>query len=146
MKSFIHFIIVALATSVTPAMADSSDTRQLVELPPNMRQHMLSNMRDHLQAVSEIQQALSSGDFDKAADIAESRLGMSSLATHGASHMAAFMPDKMQNIGTQMHRSASRFAVIAQESAVAGDVKPALAGLANITQNCVACHAAFRVH
>jgi hypothetical protein len=127
--------------------ADSeSDARQLVEFPAKMRQHMLGNMRDHLTAISEIQQALSSGDFDKAADIAETRIGMSSLSAHGASHMAAFMPDKMQAIGTQMHRSASRFAVIAQESAVEGNVKNALAGLAKITQNCVACHAAFRVH
>lgn len=154
MKLSIVFILSALTLFALPGTAGDnmqstnaqSDPRQLVEFPAQMRQHMLGNMRDHLTAISEIQQALSSGDFDKAADIAETRIGMSSLSAHGASHMAAFMPDKMQAIGTQMHRSASRFAVIAQESAVDGNVKNALAGLAKITQNCVACHAAFRVH
>jgi hypothetical protein len=146
MKLNIILSCMILAVLAAPVVAGDEDNRQLVEFPAQMRRHMLSNMRDHLQSISEIQQALSSGHFDKAADIAESRLGMSSLAAHGASHMAKFMPDKMQTIGTEMHRSASRFAVIAQESAVAGDVKPALDGLAKITQNCVACHAAFRVH
>jgi hypothetical protein len=153
-KLKIVFVLLVLALFALPIAASDnmessnseSDARQLVEFPAKMRQHMLGNMRDHLTAISEIQQALSSGDFDKAADIAETRIGMSSLSAHGASHMAAFMPDKMQAIGTQMHRSASRFAVIAQESAVDGNVKSALAGLAKITQNCVACHAAFRVH
>jgi hypothetical protein len=146
MKTKMILMTIALAVSATPVVAGDNDTRQLVEFPPNMRQHMLSNMRDHLQAVSEIQLALSSANFDKAADIAETRLGMSSLASHGASHMATFMPQQMQSIGTEMHHSASQFAIIAQESAVNGDIKKALSGLAKITQNCVACHAAFRVH
>jgi DNA-binding transcriptional MerR regulator len=138
--------IMLFAQSVTASDEHAGDSRQLVEFPPQMRQHMLGNMRNHLMAISEIQQALSEGNFDKAADTAETRLGMSSLAAHGAEHMAAFMPEKMQTIGSEMHRSASRFAVIAQESAVEGNFKNALAGLAKITQNCVACHAAFRVH
>jgi hypothetical protein len=81
-----------------------------------MHQHMLGNMRDRLLAVSEIQQELSLGAFDKAAGIAEKRLGMSSLTAHGASHMAPHMPKEMQEIGTQMHRAASQFAVLAEES------------------------------
>jgi ABC-type microcin C transport system permease subunit YejE len=124
----------------------ANDTRQLIEFPPMMRQHLLSNMRDHLAAITEIQQALSSGTFDQAAEIAEKRIGMSSLISHGASHMAPYMPKAMQKIGTQMHRAASQFALIAQESAVDGDIKRAIGGLAKITQQCVACHAAFRVH
>jgi len=146
MKYEITIIGILLAVLASNSVADDKDSRQFVELPPPMRQHMLTNMRDHLTAISEIQQALASGNFDQAADIAESRLGMSSLDSHGASHMAAFMPKEMQAIGTEMHRAASQFAVAAQESAVNGDIKPAIAGLAKITQRCVACHAAFRVH
>lgn len=122
----------------------ADDTRELVKLPEMMRHHMLGNMRDHLLALTEIQQKLSLGDFDKAADIAEQRLGMTSLTAHGASHMAHFMPKPMQEIGTQMHREASRFAVIAQESAVDGDARRAIAGLSAIMQQCVACHSAYR--
>ena len=70
----------------------AADPRQHVELPPMMQEHMLGNMRDHLLAISEIQAALAAGKFDQAANIAEHRIGMSSLQVHGASHMAPFMP------------------------------------------------------
>lgn len=146
MISKIFLLVFAISVAFPATAASDDDPRQLVEFPAMMRQHMLGNMRNNLLSISEIQQALSAGDFEKAADVAESRLGMSSLAAHGASHMAAFMPDKMQNIGTEMHHAASRFAVVAQESAVSGDVKRALQSLADITRQCVACHAAFRVH
>jgi hypothetical protein len=102
---------------------------------------MLANMRDHLSALSEIQTALSRGEFDQAAQIAESRIGMSSLAAHGASHMAPYMPKGMQAIGTEMHRAASRFAIVASE----GEVQQALASLAELTERCVACHSAYRI-
>lgn len=66
------------------------------------------------------------------------------LAT--ASHMAPHMPQAMREIGTGMHRAASRFAVAAQEAAVTGDTRRALGGLAAVTRQCVACHAAYRIH
>jgi len=110
-----------------------------------MREHMLANMRDHLAALSEIQAALAAGRYEQAADVAEQRLGMSSLERHGASHMAAYMPQAMQDIGTNMHRAASRFARAAQESAVANEPARALSALAALTQQCVACHASFKL-
>jgi hypothetical protein len=115
-------------------------------MPTPMQQHMLTNMRDHLLAITEIQQSLGAGDYDRAAEVAEKRIGMSSLATHGAAHMAPYMPKAMQDIGTQMHKAASRFAVVAQETAVDGNLKRAIAALSGITQQCVACHASFRAH
>jgi hypothetical protein len=71
---------------------------------------------------------------------------MSSLASHGAAHMATYMPEPMQAIGTQMHRAASRFALIAQEASVDRDLPRALKSLSAVTQQCVACHAAYRIH
>jgi hypothetical protein len=144
MKSLRLFLAWVLQAAAIQLPADQKDTRRLVELPPPMREHMLANMRDHLSALTAIQQALSSGAFGKAAAIAENRLGMSSLAAHGASHMAPHMPKEMQEIGTGMHRAASQFARTAEETAVDGDVKRAIGGLARVTQQCVACHAAFR--
>ncbi len=106
-----------------------------------MRQHMLSNMRDHLLALNEILTNMAKGQLDKAADIAESRLGMSSLEAHGASHMAKFMPEGMREAGTSMHRAASRFALKAQE----GEVLPAYNALSEVTSACVACHSGYRI-
>jgi hypothetical protein len=108
-----------LALAAQAGAVTAGDSRQLVDLPPVMREHMLGNMRDHLAAMLEIQQALAAGDYSTAGRVAELRIGVSSLTSHGASHMAPFMPAAMQDIGTAMHHAASQF---------------------------VACHAAFRAH
>ena len=67
------------------------------------------------------------------------------MAAHGAHESSKFMPEGMQAIGTQMHRSASRFATEVQNSAATGDLKPALSALSRVTQACVACHAGYRL-
>ncbi len=121
------------------------DTRTIVHFPEELRIHTLANMRDHLLALSEIQQALALEQFDQAGEIAEQRLGMSSLGLHGAHEVGQYMPTAMAAIGTRMHQAASRFAVAANDAAVAGDVKPALAALSDVTRQCVACHSGFRV-
>jgi hypothetical protein len=127
------------------AAADDADRRERVALPEMMQRHMLANMRDHLLAIAQVQDALADGSFDAAGSIAEERLGMSSLASHGASHMAPYMPEPMRAIGSQMHRAASQFALIAQDASVDQDLPRALKSLSAITRQCVACHAAYRV-
>jgi cytochrome c556 len=52
----------------------------------------------------------------------------------------------MQDLGSTMHRSASQFARLATEASVTGDLKGPLAALSTLTQNCVACHAAYRLY
>ena len=123
----------------------AGDTRMLVHFPERLRIHMLANMRDHLLALSEIQEALAREEFDQASAIAEQRLGMTSLKLHGAHEVGQYMPKEMAAIGTEMHRAASRFAVAADNAAVGGDVKPALAALSGVTRACVACHNSYRV-
>jgi hypothetical protein len=117
------------------------NSRQLVELPEMMQQHMMSNMRDHLSVINEILINMTDNELDQAAEIAESRLGMSSLESHGANHMAKFMPEEMRQAGTNMHRAASQFALKAQE----GEVLPAYAALSKITSACVTCHSGYRI-
>lgn len=125
--------------------APAADARQVVDFPEPMRTHTLANMRDHLLALQEIQQALADAAHDRAADIAEKRLGLTSLQSHGAEHVAKIIPPGMQAIGTEMHRSASRFAVEAANVGATGNVKPALAALSRVTGQCVACHAGYRM-
>jgi cytochrome c556 len=134
-----------LSLAVLLSTAQAADTRQAIEMPAPMQEHMLANMRDHLVAMGEIQTALAAGKFNEAADVAEQRIGMSSLQSHGASHMAPYMPKGMQDIGTAMHRSASRFARTAQEAAVTNDTPRALGALAELTRQCTACHAGYRL-
>lgn len=123
----------------------AEDSRQLVTFPAALAEHTLANMRDHLLALQEIAQNLGDGDTDAAARIAETRLGMSSLRLHDAAEVSKYMPEGMQVAGTQMHRAASRFAIAAQDAGVTGDLKPVFAGLAEITAQCVGCHAGYRL-
>jgi hypothetical protein len=141
----------------------ASDTRQQLEFPAPMKARMLSNMRDHLQVISEVIDSMSRGQFSQASKIANSRLGLDSPSAEGCrpqtnsssaqmstptsmeQMMAQFMPEGMRNIGLSMHTSASDFSVSAAESAMSGDGKPAWAALARVTQNCVACHSVYKL-
>jgi hypothetical protein len=127
------------------AVSSGTDDRELVRFPDALREHTLANMRDHLLALQEIQEALARGQEDVASRIAERRLGMSSLSLHGAHDVAKYMPQSMQDIGTEMHRSASRFAVEVQNSGATADLRPALEALSKVTAACVSCHAAYRL-
>jgi len=133
-------IPIFLACACSISLADN-DARRLVQLPEMMQQHMMSNMRDHLVAINEILVNLGNGEFEEAAEIAEYRLGMSSLESHGARHMAGFMPEGMRQAGTAMHEAASRFALKAQEE----EALPAYNALSEVTSACVACHTEYRI-
>ncbi len=142
-------IAAALSAGVLLAAAPSwADDRELVELPPPMAAHMMGNMRDHLRALEEILAALAKGDVATAGTVAERRLGMSSLDSHGAAHMAPMMPAPMQAMGTAMHRAASRFVTVAQDADVAASYaaqQEVFAALRDITAQCNACHGAYRI-
>lgn len=150
MKFLAAALVAILAGCAAPsgdhaAHAPAADPRVMVQFPEMLRAHTLANMRDHLLALAEIQDHLAHGGYDKASDIAEQRLGMSSLGLHGAHDVAKFMPQGMQAAGTAMHRSASQFAIVAKDASVTGDLKGSLAALARVSQTCVACHAAYRI-
>jgi cytochrome c556 len=143
-----HILCLTLLMTVTaPGHAgEPTDPRQKIDMPAMMQNHMKQNMRDHLLALSEIEEALGANQYGKAADIAEQRLGMTSLQSHGAEHMAPFMPTEMQAIGTEMHHAASRFAVSVRNAEVTADLRPAMTDLSKVSRQCVACHAAYRIH
>jgi hypothetical protein len=116
----------ALAGLMVPAvrrwMMRAQDPRELVHFPEPLLEHELANMRDHLLTLSRIQEYLSQHEFEKAVDLAEKRLGMSSFGLHGAHEVAPHMPKGMQEAGTAMHHAASRFAITAQNAAINDDV------------------------
>jgi hypothetical protein len=122
-----------------------ADNRQVVDFPAPLKERELANMRDHLRTLSEIQNYLAKYDFDRAADLAEKRLGMSSFDLHGSHEVAPYMPKGMQEAGTALHHAASRFAVAAQDAAVDRNLGRALGALNEVTQTCIACHATYRL-
>ena len=143
-------VFVAILVLLAPAMGTghAQDARELVRLPEPMQEHMLGNMRDHLATLNEIVGDMADGKFDAAAKLSEQRLGMSSLGLHGAAHMAPFMPKPMQDIGTSMHRAASRLAIVLQDASVSqtfDSMREVSRALHGVTTTCVACHASYRI-
>ena len=149
-KLFFTIAVTGLAMLVlaTTGSTQEKDTRQLVKMPPMVRDHMLAVMRSHLKSLNAILDDLSRGDVDSAADVAEKQLGLSSMSLHGGSHLAKFMPQGMKAIGLQLHRAASRF-VIAAKNAELEPGRVAMhetyAALKEITDACIACHDAYRL-
>ncbi len=137
-----------------------ADGRKPVHFPPEMRTQMLRNMRDHVETLNGILGALASQDFDGASKIAVERLGLDSPAAAACKPkpadasrsapgsmdemMALYMPAPMRAIGLAMHTSASEFSVAASRGATTHDTKAAVEALSRVTQNCVACHAAYQ--
>lgn len=139
-------LVLITLTISTATFATKQDTRIHVNFPPMMQKHMLSNMRDHLLALQTITAQLAAKQYDAAAETAEQRLGMSSLDDHSAKHMGKMMPKEMGTMGMGMHRAASRLAIVATDAAVENDATKVFGALSEVMQQCVACHAAYKIH
>ena len=132
------------APANTQANANSSagDQRQLVSMPEQARELMRQDMLDHLSALNEIIGYLASNNLDAVADIAETRMGRSSMGKHRESGMGPgrFMPLEMRNLGWSMHDAASELSKTAKQ----GDLNNSYAALQKVTASCIACHYSYR--
>jgi hypothetical protein len=123
-------------------ISPGSDHRQLVSMPDETSQLMRQDMLDHLSALNEIIGLLAANNLDAAADVAETRMGKSSMGKHRATGVGPgrFMPLEMRNIGWGMHESATELSEAAKE----GNLKGAYSALQKVTTACVACHYSYR--
>lgn len=120
--------------------------RITVDFPPLIKEHTLASMRLHLEGLAHIQSELAQSQFSAAAATARHYLGMNS--SMNAPNMQAevhFMPPEMKRLGAQMHHAAEAFAESADNAVVTHDQAEVLTRLAEVTQACVACHAAYRL-
>ena len=119
-----------------------TDSRQLVSMPDQSRELMRKDMLEHLSALNEIIGYLALNNFDAAAEVAETRMGKSSMGKHRGTGMGPgrFMPLEMKSLGMGMHDAASKFSQVAKQS----DMKSAYSALQQVTGSCVACHYSYR--
>lgn len=132
-------------TAEAPESGDSAvaaDPRQLVTMPAEARELMRTDMLDHLAALNSIIGLLAENDLQSVAEVAETRMGKSSMGKHRASGMGPgrFMTLEMRNIGWGMHEAASELAQAAEKN----DSKGAWSALQRVTGACVACHNSYR--
>lgn len=114
-----------------------SDNRISLNLSPELKQHQLSNMRSHVEAVEAITGLLAEGKFDQASQIAHSKLGL----TDDMKKMCTmFENEKFNQLGLAFHKSGDDLG----DALKSKDMAKSLHALHDTMGYCVQCHATFR--
>ena len=113
------------------------DTRTSLGLPEEMKQHQLSNMREHLEAIQSIIGLMSESKFEDASNVAHGKLG---LTPEMQKMCSMFGDEKFREMGFAFHKSGDDLGDALQTK----DVNASLRALDKTMQYCVACHAAYR--
>jgi len=113
------------------------DGRISLGLSPQMKQHQLSNMRSHLEAVQAITGLIAEGEFNTASEMAHTRLGL----TEEMNRMCNMFENKdFTELGLAFHESGDNLG----EVLLTKDTTKSLHALQTTMGYCVQCHAAFR--
>jgi hypothetical protein len=121
------------------------DERSVVNVTPAERDLSLREMRGLLLATHEILAAMSQSDRERAAAAAD-KVGMKLMwgVAEKETTILAKLPAPMKALGISTHQQMDGLALKLRSGAL--DDGKALSGeLARITQNCVSCHAAYRL-
>ncbi len=118
-------------------MTSSADPRISLKLHAPMRQHQLSMMREHLQAVRDIISDISAGRFDEASLTAHQKLG---LTPEMKKMCNRFSNGDFRKLGLTFHKRADELGEVLQTR----DLKRSLDALQATMNVCVECHSKFR--
>jgi ABC-type sulfate transport system substrate-binding protein len=101
---------------------------------------VLAEMRQMLRSIADVLTGLAEGDTSAAATAARAS-GMAA-AVDVAPEVAVLLPNAFIQLGMSTHQG---FDALADQLEAAVPQQQALAALAGLTQNCVACHASYRI-
>ncbi|TLS75607.1 cytochrome c [Mariprofundus erugo] len=114
-----------------------ADNRISLGLKGPQKQHQLANMRAHLEAVSDIVDALSRGEFDQASDTASRKLGMTPQMKMMCN---SFKQDDFRTLAFSFHESGDELAKVLKTH----DMSASLQALRTTMQFCTTCHSTYR--
>jgi len=138
--ALISVILFSLLSIPVIANAD----RQSAELPSHVSKQLKSTMRNNLESLASITHLLAESKYVEAADMAEKRLGMSTMEIHYQKFVGKYLPKGMRKISKQMHNAASDFAVSVREAEKDRDLNQAFSALSQVMNQCVACHDLYK--
>ncbi|MCK5725957.1 MAG: hypothetical protein KAH22_03905 [Thiotrichaceae bacterium] len=124
---------------VTGKVSASDDGRTNVILTKDERNLILQEMRDFLISVQAVSQAITENDMDKVADLAH-KAGMAAEADTPGSLLQK-IPLSMKTLGFGTRKKFDEISVTAKTK----DAKLARQQLDTLMQNCIACHAMYRL-
>lgn len=114
------------------------DDRVSLGLSPEMKQHQLANMRSHVAAIQSIVGHLARSEFDEAAEVAHSKLGLTDEMKKMCNTMSS--NEKFTTLGLAFHRSGDELG----DALKTKDLNKSLRALHDTMGYCVQCHATFR--
>jgi len=120
--------------------AESSDGRTSILLNPAERDLVLAEMRAFLMSIQQINSAIAEDNMKLVAESAR-KVGKAAQGEVPAS-LVAKLPLPFKKLGFDTH---TRFDQLAMDTDDLGDANYALAQLAVLMQNCVACHETYRI-
>jgi hypothetical protein len=113
------------------------DMRTSIDVSGGMKQHQLSNMREHVEAIKTIVGLMAEKKFEEASKIAHSKLG---LTPEMQKMCSMFNNEKFMTLGIAFHKSGDDLGDALQTK----DVNKSLRALNKTMQYCVECHATYR--
>lgn len=125
---------------VRGATVPASDGRTAILLSPGERDLVLTEMRGFLAAVQQITSAIARDDVT-AVSAAARRVGAAAQQGVPAS-LVGKLPVEFKTLGFDTHE---RFDQLAMDADQFGDITPVLTALATLLNNCVGCHATYRI-
>ena len=144
------WIVVTLLVLVTGGMAykfiiqgsveQGSDGRSAIQLSPGEKDLVLAEMRSFLAAVQSITVGLSSDDMAKVTESARS-VGLAAQQQVPGS-LIGKLPMAFKKLGFDTH---SKFDALALNAEQFGDSETSLKELSILMENCVGCHAGYRL-
>jgi hypothetical protein len=133
------------AIGIAPARAQQEpagavDTRERILLPAPARNMVLAEMRQMLISMEGVLAGLAREDEAAAADAA--RASGTAAAVDVAPEVADLLPEAFIQLGMATHQG---YDDLADKLDAGVPQQEALAAFADLTQNCVACHATYRI-
>ena len=113
------------------------DTRISLGVSGPMKQHQLSNMRSHVEAIKSIVGFMAEQKFDEASKIAHAKLG---LTPEMQAMCGMFGNEDFAKLGFAFHKSGDDLG----DALKTKDVNASLRALNKTMQYCVECHATYR--
>lgn len=113
------------------------DMRTSLGVTGELKQHQLSNMREHVEAIKAIVGLMSESKFEEASKIAHDQLGLTPVM-QGMCGM--FHNENFEKLGIAFHKSGDELG----DTLKTKDTNASLRALNKTMQYCVECHATYK--
>ena len=141
---FFSFTTIALAYILlftgTELIKGENDTRTTVKYAPDLRNLVMSEMRDYLEIMAEIQQGLAEDNPEKIykAALKEGQLAIDATPTR----LLKLSPIPCKTMGFNGHHI---FQAIADSAKINYNKETTIQQMAKLTNNCNACHRTYKI-